>query len=575
MSAYLAPASTHPFKALQPIASPSLVAFSVAGTALQAASETAVMVPRASHAVKETSGKDALSAKLNPMDWNAKTLIPPVGVGVAGLWGVGNILEHLLQDGHLHAPNNFMKPFVKPFLPAATALARITPVLNVAYGATNAMGAMANGYAWRSLAFSLYGAASAALLPLGLKDNKNSLLMQTLKHDLAKAGSEATKKELAVKIAELGVKAAPIRHWINLGNAIVPIGMLLGLFTFTKVAQSTPSVHLKHTHGGSLREMLKGKGEEEPPLWDALKQNFKTETHELQKNFREVGHQLTFGGKAITKGWQQLLHPQSVPLSAEGKRPSAWDRFSTPIMESEAVPLSYALAGTGRVLSAVMAVGLMAMGQKALFTKSSPFELISKTAAVPLAANVGLKTLSSLFLFGQLAGGVSALFTKFTEWDPKLSSFYRTSSVPYILSGASAMAEAFGGRFRPMGFGPSELAKFGAFIQGSSYFWNLTLQQKNKATTPTKEESFDAVQDATLNAAARLPASAVSSITPSSLPPQLLDASSPQASAALPFLPVLKGSPFQPIASFSPAFSSSTAAQNKVLGSPPLMQLPA
>jgi hypothetical protein len=462
----------------------------------------------------------APASPLNPMDWNLKQGIIPVGIGAAGVWGVSNILEHMLHEGHLHAPDKGWKSKVlKPLMPVATRLAKYAPVANVVYGATNTIGAAANGYAWRAMAFGLYTLASAAMLPLAMFDNNNAMSLQKLKHQLEHATDGAAKQGLAQKIGDLAKQASGARRWVALGNAVIPIGLMLGLFTVTKVAQSTQDVHLEHTHGNSLREMLKG-GDDAPPMLEALGKNFKTETKETAKNFVEMPGQLQKGGAAIAQGWKQVWNPDLVQKNEDGTTPNAWDRFNNPVMNSAAVPLSYALAGFGRVLSAVMAVGLLAIGQKDALTKGG-VTAYDKAAGEALGtavkasgkapskvAGVAMAAMGGLFLFGQFAGGISALFTKFTGWDPKLSAAYRFSSIPYIVSGLSAAA-----RITPLGLGATDWAKFGAFIQGSSYFMNLANSQNkppaaaaSKATTPE-------------------PNPANANINPADAPPPLEDAS--------------------------------------------------
>jgi hypothetical protein len=143
---------------------------------------------------------------LNPMHINARQWIPPIGVANALVWGIANIAEHQVQDGHI--PKGMLKPVY-------VTLAKLTPLINVTYGLSNAAGAMANGYAWRSIAFTLYGLLSGLTAPWVMKDTQTVLKLMNAKR--------LNNPEQIARLTKLGQKLRPITTVVNwVGHAPPP-----------------------------------------------------------------------------------------------------------------------------------------------------------------------------------------------------------------------------------------------------------------------------------------------------------------------------------------------------------------
>jgi hypothetical protein len=484
----------------------------------------------------------------DPTTWNVKRLIPAAGVGAATAWGVFNVFEHQLQEGH--APQWLMRN------PLLLKITQHTPFINVVYGALNAAGAFANGYGWRGTAFSLYTLASGAAIPAVMADNRmateiarqrdalhglmarhtspealkalaaqhqveaifdkaaqgmggNTAHLIARLHDGVHHAGADEQRRLASMVQELmqtaqarapeefariegqmekwAAQGAKLRPITRLVNNTVPIGLLLGLFTFTKVAQSSPGVKLEHTHGNSLREMWQGAPDGEP-LPSLLLGNFKKESAAVVQAALHPLSGLKQGTKAVGQGLQDLVHP--APAEAD-KRPNAWHRFVDPISQSPIVPQLYAWAGFGRVLAAATALGLFFLergkppGTPLYQDLKAEMDSLKRLAsgqaeAASVAATAGFKdtlkgTNALLLMGGQFAGAFSALFTQFNDWPAWLSSIYMTSSVPYLASAFSSVLRRSIGPFDAPAW-----AKFGAFIQGTSYFVNLVVQSYEK-----------------------------------------------------------------------------------------------
>jgi hypothetical protein len=418
---------------------------------------------------------------LNPMHINARQWIPPIGVANALVWGIANIAEHQVQDGHI--PKGMLKPVY-------TTLAKLTPLINVTYGLSNAAGAMANGYAWRSIAFALYGLLSGLTAPWVMKDTQTVLKLMNAKR--------LNNPEQIARLTKLGQKLRPITTVVNM---TVPIGALLGLFTVTKAAQAKPGLDLPHPHGNSFAAMINHK---EQPLKTVLHQNLTTESQNWLQLISHTPEHVVQLFKDVGAGLRALVNPASAHVNgahanaAQDKSPqdnntpaipqSAWQRFTGPLMAGDSVSYLYALTAAGRVGAALMALGLGLKFAPNL-VGHSPYG--KQVVNSPQWAKLSQKAMSQILLVGQFAGGLSALFTKFNGWPAPLSVAYRFSSVPYIVSGICSASKK-----TILGFDAPAWAKIGAFIQGSSYFANLWLLgantggQKSAANTQPDKTAF-------------------------------------------------------------------------------------
>jgi hypothetical protein len=426
------------------------------------------------------------SLLLPPKQWNLSTLIPPVGVASALFWGLGNLAEHDLQAGH--QPKLML---IHNLLPKAVAnrgarfLAVNQPAINLVYGATNAVGAFAQGYALRGGAFSLFSAFSLALAPMMSKNNR--LAMQVLDGKVAPS-LEVAKKGLA------------LQDWSSLYNLVAPVGLLTGLFSITKVAQSSPGVKLEHPKGNSFAEMQEGQPEGKR-LFDVLRRNMSTEWSSFIHTVGNTGPFAKESAHSFRQAVNNLMHsghePKEPPeVHEEHKNPIS--RFLQPLTSGHFVPLSYAHATMGRVaFSAAAALAFFAVFPKARHAirehslyddmlKKLGHSLPQKTSAM---AGFG-KGLDLLLLWGNLPGAFAGLFTKFNDWPLPLSSVYRTSGIAYGAAAVGSLLKFAGVKklgpvYRDGMIGPYNgptWVKIGAFIQGTSYFVNLLL--KNMAGKP-------------------------------------------------------------------------------------------
>lgn len=413
---------------------------------------------------------------LDPRHWNLRKAIPLVGTGVSLAWGVGNILEHMLHDGHGKVFANGQTGKL------AAGLAKYLPLVNIGYGAVNTAGAFLNGYGMRTVAFGSYTLASTLAAPLLLKGNAR--YAQLLNEARAKGFHEVKDalKDPAFQAwfhQHMPKDALALKKFHALFNATAPIGLLMGLFTITKVAQSTKGLDLQHPTGDTLAQ-LQDPNHPGPKPHTALVHNIRQELGAFGKTLANFPSSIAGSLQGWGKGLHRLQHPtppHKCPEDGETHQRSLgqmWKDFAHPIMESPFTGFTYALTGLGRMMSAGFALTMAAQGGMSLLTKGNLITQLEKAPKPPAPVNAKLmNAIGTTFLAGQFAGAVSALFTRFNDWNPVLSSFYRISAVPYALSGISALNRSF----KPLGLGAEDLAKFGAFIQATSYFVNLLVKK--------------------------------------------------------------------------------------------------
>ncbi|MFM7469471.1 MAG: hypothetical protein ACKO37_08245 [Vampirovibrionales bacterium] len=436
-------------------------------------------VSSSTHAMQETSHKTTPLQLHNPRTWNLSTLIPPLGVGSAVLWGLGNLAEHDLHAGHTPKLLGIHKLFPKSVADTtALWMAKNAPMLNMVYGVTNTIGAYAQGYALRGSAFGAFTTFTALLTPMMMKNNA----LATKVYLAGKAGTPVAKDVL-----EQGVK---LHNWSSLFNAVAPVGLLTGLFSITKVGQSRPDVKLEHPKGNSLSDMMEGQPEGHR-LTNVLARNAK---REWQAFADTLGHTPKYAKQSFG-AWQKAFHGLAHPDPDHPER-NALNRFLHPITNGMFVPLMYSHATAGRVLySTLAAAGFFTVlaHAKQFIREPNLYEeglkklghaLPEKTPQV-LKYNKGMAT---MLFWGNFAGAFAGLLTKFNDWPLPLSLVYRTSGIAY---GAAAV-ESFFKLVNVKNFGPllkdgrvgpydgRTWTKVGAFIQGTSYFVNLLLKNMNK-----------------------------------------------------------------------------------------------
>jgi hypothetical protein len=418
----------------------------------------------------------------NPRTWNLSTLIPPLGVGSAVVWGLGNLAEHDLHAGHTPKLLGIHKLLPKAVADkTALVLAKNAPVLNTVYGLTNTVGAYAQGYALRGSAFGAFTTFTALLTPMMMKNNTLALKV----YQANKAGTPLTKTML-----EQGVN---LHNWSSLFNAVAPVGLLTGLFSITKVGQSRPDVKLEHPKGNSLADMMEGQPEGHR-LTDVLGRNAKKEWQAFADT---LGHTPQYAKQSFG-AWQKAFHGLTHPDPEHPKR-GPISRFLHPITHGMFVPLMYSHAVAGRVLySTLAAAGFFAVlaNAKQFIREPNLYEeglkklghaLPEKTPQI-LKYNKGM---ASMLFWGNFAGAFAGLLTKFNDWPLPLSLVYRTSGIAY---GAAAIesffklidVKNFGPLLKDGRVGPYDgrtWTKVGAFIQGTSYFVNLLLKNMGKKPT--------------------------------------------------------------------------------------------
>ncbi len=365
-----------------------------------------------------------------------KQTMPALGLASAVAWGATNLAEHRIHQGWL--PKNKVW----------TGLALAAPLANATYGVINTAAAGLSGYAWRAGAFALYGAASLAMAPLFWKDTRLSL-------KLSKALAQGN-QDLAKDIARQGLH---VRQWTALGNLMVPVGLLMGLFSVTKVAQSKTPL--------------------EPPgenLLADLAHNAKVEA----QSFAEELGQLPAHSKQSLTDVRRGLETVNTPTEK-----NAWQRFAQPVQDGPTVPVLYSLTALGRLAAAVGAASVFALSPKAV-AAHSPFQRVLKELPPAGLAKPLMKGVNGSVVGGQVASALSSVFTQFNGWPAGLSALYVSSALPDAASALSAMT---GRRF--WGMDASTLARASAFIQGNAYFLNAARPEK-PSSVPTAP-SFSAI----------------------------------------------------------------------------------
>lgn len=404
----------------------------------------------------------------HPMDWDLGKIIPPLGILSNVLWGISNVAEHHLQGG------------ARPHNKALMSLAMAAPVINVGYGALNTVGALAQGYSIRTFSFASFTLLSLLFARTMRKDNKYTKIIL-----------EEGKKLSAHQLGALIQKGRQARAWTSLYNAVAPIGLLTGLFSITKVAQSTPSVKLEHPEGNTFRKMqwdaLPGK-----KFSDVFLRNLQTEWHVFKSTLLNSLHHSRSTFKDITQAIRNLYAPSQ---NQQNEHPIT--RFLKPITDGHSVPLFYSQATVGRVLYSILASVLFMTGSRALMVKQGVYgkdflvrkSLYHKIAHCNLDKGVTRnnylgKALNMSILWGNLAGTAASMFTKFNDWPVLLSSVYRTSGIAYGSSAFCALLSACNikslgpvyQKGKLLGLDERIWTKIGAFIQGTSYFVNLLLK---------------------------------------------------------------------------------------------------
>lgn len=406
----------------------------------------------------------------HPVDWDLGKIIPPLGILSNVLWGISNVAEHHLQGGH------------RPHNKALMSLAMAAPLINVGYGALNTVGALAQGYSIRTFSFASFTFFSLLCAGVMRKDNQYSRTIL-----------EEGKKLSANQLRALIQKGRQARAWTSLYNAVAPIGLLTGLFSITKVAQSTPGIKLEHPEGKTFRQMqqeaLPGK-----KFSDVFLRNLQTEWHMFKSTLLNSLQYTRSTFKSITQAFRNLYAP-----SQKQQHEHPITRFLRPITDGHSVPLFYSQATVGRVLYSILATILFMTGRRALMVKQGVYgkdflvqknlyqKIAHSSLDKSLTRNTYLgKTLNMSILWGNLAGTAASLFTKFNDWPVLLSSVYRTSGIAYGSSAFCALLSAFNiktlgpvyQKGKLLGLDERIWTKIGAFIQGTSYFVNLLLKSK-------------------------------------------------------------------------------------------------
>lgn len=427
------------------------------GTSAPIASTATTPAPPSASSSYTEKAKNAL------LDWNLSKWVPLLGIASGLAWGSSNILEHKLQDGHLTR-----KPLV--------ALALAAPAINVVYGLLNTLGAAAQGYSIRTLAFSGFSLFSLAMLPLMMRDS----------HIAREVAERVGKGKFSESLTQLAKEGLKYRRFSSLYNAIAPIGMLTGLFSITKVAQSTPGVTLEHPTGNTLREMQlnapTGK-----KMTDILARNFRTEWGSFWNILKDLPQQVRETAGSFKQAWQNFAHP-----SPETSDQNPISRFMQPLTEGQAVPFFYSKATTGRILSSTLAAALFFWVNKQGLIKHTiyhtaqgikPTEFAAANAKNATQTWLG-RGVNAALIIGNLTGAPASLFTKFNDWPGFLSMAYRTSGIAYGISALSSLGSIFGKKFQPFHLDEWTWTKVGSFIQVTSYFVNLFLKNQNKGSHP-------------------------------------------------------------------------------------------
>jgi len=414
------------------------------------------------------------SSPWHPKNWNLKKLMPPLGFFSTVAWGLGSIFQHHIEDGHL--PHSKLLP--KLMNPIMTKLAVAAPVMNIIYGGLSALVAYSSGYSLRGVAFTSFTLFSLLCAPMMMRNTSLSLkVANMLKNGVAKDAPE---------LIALAKKGLITSRWVSAFNAIAPIGLLAGMFSMTKVAQSRPGVKLDHVEGTTFAEMTQ-KTASGKDMAAVFKRNAKTEWDSFKTIMVQTPQNIMDALRATGRGFKHLFQKPDAKASD-----NPFSRFSDSMVNSNATPLFYAHAASGRMLSSALAVGALALSLVSLNRKSVLFHEIVKPqtleGAKKTTVNALKKALNVALFWGQLAGVPAALFTAFNDWNPILSSVYRFSGPAYGVSAFLALKSVanlkkLGRRAYPdtvFGLDAGAWTKVGVLIQSSMYFANLYLQGLKK-----------------------------------------------------------------------------------------------
>jgi hypothetical protein len=441
---------------------------------------------------------------LNWKNWHLKKAMPTLILPVAVTWGLGNVLEHQLHEGHLahwKAPN-----WVKG---GATKLAIAIPALMVAYGVFDAIGMSLAGYAWRTLGFALFGAVAAStLVPLtkaNLWASNNPAVLQFLKEKGASLVKKGGLAKVAEAINEAGLKTAEgialknvteadLKNWteartLHWATQATLIPFFFGLCQLSKVPQALPKeegVTVQHTKGNTANELWGGS---EPPPQQVFAKNFTTEVGsyaEVMSHIPKRLHQISTGLPLAFHAAKATSQPNE-----SGNNQSALGRFMVEFEKTPTAALTYAVAATGYLVAGVTTVGLLLAGNKHLLhLPSDPFSPLAeamanakqpKSASESVAKTVhqaGQWILSS----GQFTNALASLVTNFSDWPLAFSFVYRASAMPMLVG---SVAHLF--KWDKLIF-----TKLGGFMQTSAYALFLLVPAKQVASalqSPSKSTS--------------------------------------------------------------------------------------
>lgn len=401
------------------------------------------------------------------LDFNVSKAIPALGVIMNVAWGLANVMEHHIQEGH--APKQAIFRY----------LGKAAPAINIIFGSTCMAEALVQGYGMRSAAFGLFTALSLVAAPFLWRDTR---LATKIAKNLAGSGLE--------KIAKEGLW---LRNITSAFNAVAPIA-LAGLFSVTKVPQSLPGSKIEHVEGKTLREMQVNP-EGEHKLSVVLRKNLRTELSGFKHIMSSIVTQFRNMGRDMAQGWRNLTNP-----SPEMDGQSAWSRFSTPIIDGKSVPTFYSQAAFGRTLSAIAAGTLFLFGARSVLAGSNTvyhdaLKKIGKSIPTPKVSTPSEwlgRAVNLALLAGNLGGVPASLFTRFNDWPLMLSMGYRLSALPYGISAFFALAKLGGKKLTLFGLDERALTKMGTIIQGIPYSLNLFLKNMNQSSeAPAKKGHAD------------------------------------------------------------------------------------
>jgi hypothetical protein len=391
---------------------------------------------------------------LNWKNWNLKQAMPALILPTAVAWGLGNVLEHQLHDGHL-----LHGKLPKPLLVGLTGLAIAIPAITVAYGVFDALGLFLAGYGWRAVGFLYIGLLSLATLPRLIKANqwaaKNQALLQHIKAESPKLAEKFSGQALLEAVTRSinekklkqfdGTSLPPVTstqlkqwaddrtvHWMVQG--LVPL--FIGLCAVTKVAQALPSDEgtLKHTKGSTVNQLWGG-GEE--PAHKVFADNFVTEANSVKQIMTHLPQRFN---QSVT-GLKKAIQPTVVSADTTQPPVKPFNYFMKQLEKTPTVALIYTLAMAGFTVTALVNAGLLLAGKKHLLVfGSDAFKPLVKAVAeiegrenprhkIAMGTNLGSKMALSA---GQLNMAIATAASTFNDWPIGLSLLYRASAIPLI-----------------------------------------------------------------------------------------------------------------------------------------------